>query len=130
MSVKVTGLNKLLGDLEKHLGEKAIEKITDRALLEGAKVFVAELKRQFETFKDDGYSIEEITIAGPVWENGKRIVKIHWRGPHGRYRIIHLNEWGTIQNPNPRGKGKVAIAMKNSEKAYIKAVKKAIESGL
>lgn len=130
MSVKVTGLNELLGDLEKRLGKQNMQKVSDRALMEGAKVFVAELKSQFEGFKDQGYSIEEITIAVPVWEGGKRIVKIHWRGPHERYRIIHLNEWGTVNNPNPPGKGAIAQTMRNCEKAYLRAVEHAVRMGI
>ena len=107
-----------MGDIEKNLGKKALEKVNDRALLKGAEIFVAELERQFETFKDKGYSKDEITIADPKWISGKRTVTIHWRGPHDRYRIIHLNEWGTVKNPNPPGKGKVAKAMRSAESAY------------
>src|SRR4051794_16680870 len=104
MSVKVTGFDQLLGDIEKNLGKKALEKVSDRALLKGAEIFVRELKTQIKTFSDgegysEGHTYDEITIAGPVWQAGKRIVKIHWRGPHERYRIIHLNEWGTVKNP-------------------------------
>lgn len=130
MSVKVTGLSELLGDLEKRLGKQNMQKVSDKALLAGAKVFVAELERQMETFKDQGYSIEEIDIFGPIWEAGKRIIKIRWRGPHERYRIIHLNEWGTVQNPNPKGKGAIARAMRNCERAYLQAVERAVRMGI
>ncbi|UOQ85691.1 hypothetical protein [Gracilibacillus salinarum] len=130
MSVKIKGLNNLLSDLENKLGKQAMQHISDKALVEATDEFVKELKREFETFKDTGASIEEITVKGPVWENGSRIMKVHWRGPHDRYRIIHLNEWGTINNPNPDGKGAIARALKNSEKAYRNAVKKALKGGV
>lgn len=130
MGFEFKGVDKVLNELEKRLGKQAMQRISDKALKDAAKVFVEELKRQFETFKDTGASIEEITVTGPVWEGGIRVIKVHWRGPKGRYRIIHLNEWGTIQNPNPRGKGAIARAMKNSEQAYRNAVKRALESGL
>ena len=107
-----------------------MQKISDKALLEAANEFVKVLKQEFESFKDTGASIEEITITGPIWEKGVRIVKVHWKGPHNRYRIIHLNEWGTINNPNPAGKGAIARALKNSESAYSNAVKKALRGGL
>lgn len=124
MSVEVEGLHIVLKQLEDKLGKQNVQRITDKGLKEAAEVFVKELKRQFESFKDTGASIEEITITGPYTdESGNRVIKIHWRGPKGRYRIIHLNEWGTIKNPNPRGKGAIARAMKNSEKAYREAIK-------
>jgi len=129
MSVNVTGLNKLLADLEKRLGKSKMQTISDDALKKGAKVFVQELKSQFEYFKDTGASIDEITISDPTWIGGIRTIKIHWRGPHDRYRIIHLNEWGTVKNPNPKGKGAIARAMRNSEKAYLKAVEDAVRRG-
>ncbi|MGG0305983.1 hypothetical protein ABEY43_07495 [Priestia megaterium] len=130
MSVQIKGLNKLLADLEKRLGPDKIRNISDHALKEGARVFVEELKAQFELFKDTGASIDEITISEPMTIGGVRTIKIHWRGPDNRYRIIHLNEWGTVKNPNPRGKGAIARAMRNAENAYKAAVKEAVRRGV
>ncbi|YBV92774.1 hypothetical protein M1D53_11495 [Bacillus sp. PK9-021] len=130
MSVQIKGLNKLLADLEKRLGPDKIRNISDHALKEGARVFVEELKAQFELFKDTGASIDEITISEPMTIGGVRTIKIHWRGPNNRYRIIHLNEWGTVKNPNPRGKGAIARAMRNAENAYKAAVEEAVRRGI
>ncbi|USK48869.1 hypothetical protein LIT38_20380 [Bacillus sp. CMF12] len=130
MSVNITGLNTLIDELERRLGQDRMQAISDRALKEGAKVFVRELRLQFEHFKDTGASIDEINISEPMWVRGKRIIKVHWRGPKGRYRIIHLNEWGTVKNPNPRGKGAIARALRNAEEAYRNAVREALERGI
>ncbi len=130
MSVNITGNSQLLRQLEQHLGEQRIQQISDRALLAGADVFVRELKQQFETFKDTGESIEEITISEPMTVSGVRTVNIHWKGPKGRYRIIHLNEWGTVNNPNPRGKGAIAKAMRSAADAYRNAIKEEIRRGV
>ncbi len=135
MGVKVTGQRKVLGDLEKRLGKQTMQRISDKALTEGAKVFVKELQEQVKTFSDGkgyskGYTFEEITVSEPMWVGGVRTIKIHWRGPHDRYRIIHLNEWGTVNNPNPRGKGAIARAMRNAENAYRRVIKEAIRRGI
>lgn len=130
MGVKVTGQKKLIAELERRFGKVNMQRITDAALSEGARVFVAELRRQFASWKDTGASYDEIMISKPMTVGGSRIIKIHWRGPKNRYRIIHLNEWGTVNNPNPRGKGAIARAMRNAEKEYIRAVRKAIERGI
>lgn len=135
MGVKVTGQRKVLGDLEKRLGKQTMQRISDKALTEGAKVFVKELQSQVRTFSDGkgkskGYTYDEITISEPMWVNGVRTIKIHWRGPHDRYRIIHLNEWGTVNNPNPRGKGAIARAMRNAENAYRRVIKETIRRGI
>lgn len=130
MSVKIRGMKKLMDDLERHYGKVKMQIVVDQALRAGAKVFVEELKQQLETFKDEGYTLEEVTISEPFTLNGVRTIKIYWKGPHKRYTIIHLNEWGTIKNPSPRGKGKIAIALRNSEREYGRVVRKAIREGL
>lgn len=130
MSVEIKGLDRLLNDLENRLGKQALQRISDKALRNAAEVFKNELIRQFETFKDTGASIREITLSDPYWEGGVRTIKVFWSGPDERYRIIHLNEFGTVKNPNPRGKGAIARAMRNSEKAYQNAIRRAIERGI
>lgn len=130
MSVKVTGQKQLLAELEKRFGEQGMQRISDEGLKAGAEIFVKELKSQFRSFKDTGYSIDDTSISEPMWVGDKRTIKVHWNGPHGRYRIIHLNEWGTVNNPNPKGKGAVARSMRNAESAYRKAIKQAIERGI
>ena len=135
MSVKVTGQKKLMADIEKHLGKATMQKVTDAALIAGAKVFVKELRIQVKTFSDktgysEGHTYDEITITKPYTKSGVRMVSVHWRGPKDRYRIIHLNEWGTVQNPNPRGKGKIAAALRNAEKAYRSTIIQHLRRGI
>lgn len=135
MGVEIKGLKELERELEKRFGKQNVQRISDEALKAGAKVFVKELQEQVKTFSDgkgysEGYTLEEITVSEPMWVGGVRTIKIHWKGPHGRYRVIHLNEWGTVKNPNPRGKGAIARAMKNAEFAYRKAIMEAIRRGL
>ncbi|MFH0070537.1 hypothetical protein [Peribacillus sp. NPDC056705] len=130
MSVKIHGEKAVMAELEKRLGKVKAQQLSDKALKQGAHVFIKELKSQFQSFKDTGASINEMTISEPMWVSGVRTIKIHWRGPKDRYRIIHLNEFGTVQNPSPRGKGAIARAMRNAESAYRSAIKKAIREGL
>ncbi len=130
MSVEVNGLDQLLKRLEKELGEKATQRISDKALKEAANVFKRELEQQFSSWQDEGHSLEEITLSDPYSEGDARTIKVYWQGPHDRYRIIHLNEFGTVKNPNPAGKGAIARALRNSEKAYHNAIRRAVERGL
>src|SRR5699024_4897225 len=126
----------LLKELDQKFDKKRIEKITDDALTKGALVFGMELRRQLRTFSDGtgyskGYTLDELTISPPGHgTGGNRSIRVFWRGPHQRYRIIHLNEWGTIRNPRPRGKGKIAKAMKLSQKPYGKAVREEIRRSI
>ena len=131
---RLKGLKELEQELEKRFGKQNAQRISDEALKAGAKVFVEALTFEFATTPHKGYSegatIDEITISDPVTINGVRTVRVHWRGPDGRYRIIHLNEFGTINNPNPPWKGVIARTMQKAERAYRNAIKEAIERGI
>ncbi|WHY15751.1 hypothetical protein QNH16_08965 [Peribacillus frigoritolerans] len=130
MSVKIKGEKMLIAELERRLGKMKVQQVSDKALKQGAQVFIKELKYQFASFKDTGASIEEMTISEPMWVSGVRTIKVYWKGPKSRYRIIHLNEFGTVKNPNPRGKGAIARAMRSAESSYREAIKKAIKEGV
>src|SRR5699024_5801281 len=126
LNVKVNGVEEVNRELERRLGGKSMERILDKALLAGAAVVKKELERNFESFKDTGASKDEITISKPMTLNGTRTVVIYWSGPKKRHTIIHLNEFGTIKNPSPRGKGAVERALRAGQAEYLRVVKKEI----
>lgn len=137
MGIRVEGLNELLGKLDDKLGKKQMQRISDEGLKRAADVFVRELKTNVRRFSrrgitkySKGYTYDEITVSEPMWVDGKRTIKVYWQGPHRRYAIVHLNEWGTVRQPNPPGKGAIALSLKNSEKAYHEAIRQALMEGL
>lgn len=129
MTVKLKGLKEIERALERKYGRQKMKKISDEALLAGGQVIVEAIKKSFESFKDTGASIDEVTLSRPYSLNSVRTIKIHWKGPDGRYRIVHLNEFGTIKNPNPRGKGAIDRALRSGRDAYFKIVKRHLEKG-
>lgn len=136
MAVKVYGVDKLIKELDARFSKSRMDAIVDEALTNGALVLGMELRRQLATFSDgtgwsEGYTLDELTISEPdARGGGNRSIRIYWKGPHSRYRIVHLNEWGTIRNPNPRGKGKIAKALELSKKAYGQTIRDTIRRNL
>lgn len=132
IDIKMTGVNELLEELDRRFGKENMDRISDAALLKGAEVFVKELKASIGTSGKyaKGWTVEDTSIEGPVYIGGTKVVKVHWNGDHGRYRIIHLNEWGTVKIPNPPRKGAIARAMRNAENAYREAIKQAVLEGI
>lgn len=131
MSVEVKGVHQMFREIGEQYGEIKMLKAQDKALNKGAKYFMSVLKANFEVFRDTGASIHEITKTEPYTIHGKtRMVKVHWHGSMNRYAIVHLNEWGTIKNPNPRGKGTIARTMFMTEKPYREIVKQSLEGDL
>lgn len=129
MTVKLKGMKELERALERKYGRQKMKKISDEALLAGGQVIVEEIKKSFESFKDTGASIDEVTLSKPYSLNGVRTIKVHWKGPEDRYTIIHLNEFGTVKNPNPDGKGSIDRALRSGRDTYFKIVKRHLEKG-
>lgn len=136
MGVKIYGVEPLVRDLERLFGKSNIAHVVDEALISGSLIFAMELRRQLRTFSDGrglskGYTFDELTLTAPEkGKSGSRAITVYWRGPHQRYRLIHLNEWGTLRNPKPNGFGRIAVAMENARLPYGRAVRDAIRKGL
>lgn len=129
MTVKLKGLKEIEQALERKYGKQKMKKITDKALIAGGQVIIKEIQVNFQSFKDTGASIDEVTLSKPYSLNGVRTIKVHWKGPKDRYRIIHLNEFGTVKNPNPDGKGAIDRALRSGRDTYFKIVKRELEKG-
>ncbi|OIS57422.1 hypothetical protein [Staphylococcus equorum] len=131
MSVEVKGTHNMLRQIEQKYGETQLLKAQDKALKLGSEYFVDVMKENFEIFRDKGASISEIVVTDPYYIHGKvRMVKVHWQGPMSRYAIIHINEYGSVRNPNPRGKGAIARTMFMTEKPYQQIINETLEGEL
>lgn len=122
LTVEVKGIEKVVAELNRKFSKEALDKITDKALIAGARVIKDELRKNFELFKDTGASRDEITISKPMILNGTKSILIYWSGPKNRWHIIHMNEFGTVKNPNPRGKGAIERSIKSGKKEYLRVV--------
>lgn len=128
LKVESHGMEEVMEYLENLEG--VAESVIDQALVAGAEVMAEKIKKHLWPFRDTAATVKEITVSEPFTENGVRKIKIHWRGPKNRYRIIHLNEWGTVRAPNPPAKGAIQRAMRAGESQYYRTLKSEIEKGL
>ena len=130
MTVTVKGDKEIIAYLEKKYGKSATKRITDFALTKGGQKVAQIIKNNMKSFKDTGESVEETTVSKPMTINGVRTVKIHWRGPKQRYRIIHLNEYGHFDRAgkwvNTAGKGVIENARREGRETYFRTVKEEI----
>lgn len=137
MGIKMSngGFNDLFRRIEAEIGEQKMLQITDVALQKGAEMIAKELENVFRTSSNkgfsDGHTADEVHIDKARFnKKGEREVVIRWRGPENRYRLIHINEWGTISNPNPPWKGNIANAMRRIEEEYRRILIRSIEGSL
>ena len=45
-------------------------------------------------------------------------------------RIIHINEYGSVHRPNPKGKGSIQRAIQSGRNEYFETIKNTIERSL
>ena len=132
MSVKVTGMDKVIKELERKLGS-GFEPLSKRGLKKAANMFVDVLKKELQSIKGPyrtGATVDEIDLHGPIKKNDAWTYVVRWRGDNDRYKLIHINEWGTVKNPNPPMKGAIARVLKNTEEKYYKILANEIRKGL
>lgn len=130
LKATIKGVDETISALDKRFSPSATLRMVDKALTAGAEVIKKEIEKSFQSFKDTGASIDEISISKPMTLNGKRTIMIYWSGPKKRYTIIHLNEFGTIKNPNPRGKGALDRAMRAGRAEYFRVLKSEIAGAI
>ena len=130
LKIDIKGVGETIAELEKRFGKMNMDRAVDTALTAGAGVIKSEIEKNFEGFKDTGASKDEITVSKPMTLQGKRTVVIYWSGPKNRYTIIHLNEYGTIKNPNPAGKGAIESAMRAGRAEYFRVLKREIAGAI
>lgn len=127
MTVTVKGDKEIITYLEKKFGKSATKRITDYALTKGGQKVVQIIKNNMKSFEDTGESVSETSLSKPMTIGGVRTVKVHWKGPKQRYRIIHLNEYGHFDRSgkwvNTSGKGVIEKAMREGRETYFKTVK-------
>lgn len=127
MTMTLKGDKEIIAYLETKYGKSATKRITDFALTKAGNKVVSIIKGNMKSFEDTGESVEETTLSKPMTIKGVRTVKIHWRGPKQRYRIIHLNEYGHYDRSgkwiNTAGKGVIENAMREGRETYFRTVK-------
>lgn len=127
------GVNETLRAMENRLGDKKVRSIARKAINSGAEIVEKKLQTDMLVFKDKGYTIDEVVRKNATYRNYKTEAEIGWNGPHQRYRIIHLNEWGYTRNGRqikPRGFGVITKSLKNSEPLYFETVASEVKRNL
>lgn len=125
MSVELKGLEELQKAItDSYSGTKA-KQIRKQAINAGGDRMVEQLKKNFDVFKDTGYSEEEIIRTDARTKGNVEELKIGWNGPHGRWRLIHLNEFGYTRKGKqytPKGFGVIQKTVEQTKEEYLQTV--------
>lgn len=129
---EIKGFEEVESLLKGMKGEQ-LEAVEKNALKNASPIIKDAIKANLETFKDKGYTVEELTLGNPVKTDEGYKVRIGWKGKHNRYAIVHLNEFGYSKNGktyHPRGLGKIELAYNNSKNKYMVELKNEIKKGI
>lgn len=139
MSVSYQGFPEIQRRLKAMLTPKELNKLTDKALVKGAKVVSDEIAKNIDKSQLGNYSTgataKEMVVGKPVSSNSRRVVRVGWNGPLERYRIVHLNENGYTRDgrfygPQLKGYKQIEKAIESTKEEYLKVVRKEMTKGL
>lgn len=125
MSFDIKGLEQLQKAITNAYSGPAAKRIKKDALNAGGDVVVEQLKKNFASFKDTGYSQDEIMRTDARTRSDVEELKIGWNGDHGRWRIVHLNEFGYTKmgkQYTPKGFGVIQKTLDQTKDDYLRTV--------
>lgn len=131
VGVKLEGLKEFESELNRLFSPARVERIVDKALVAGGRKMLHMIKQEQAKYREAGATVSEATLSDPMTVAGKRIVKIHWRGPNRRYAVIHLQEQGFYNKDgtfnSPDSKGALQRVVIEGQKTYAKTVRDEIQ---
>lgn len=89
VGVKLEGLKEFEQELNMLFSPERVQRIIDKALVAGGRKMVHMIKQEQAKYRETGSTVSEATLSDPMTVAGKRIVKVHWRGPKNRYAVIY-----------------------------------------
>lgn len=126
MSVKVTGVEQMMVEIRKRVGEVSTNQ-SKEALEKGGHLVYKKMQSGMAYFRDTGATLDEMQISNIQTSRGDIKLFIYWQGPKGRFRLIHLNEKGYTRRGrfySPRGRGAIARSIAKAEGPYFDTVRK------
>lgn len=125
MSIEIRGINELENAIAAAYSGAKARKIRKDAINAGGDAVMGQLKKNFEAFKMSGYSEQEIMRTDARTKSDIEGLQIGWNGPHDRWRLIHLNEFGYTRGGKqytPRGFGVIQKTIEQTKKEYFDTV--------
>lgn len=131
------GLDELINKLDHIDDDPKFKNALKKAVEKGAQHIAKSVQSSLDSVSDRGYSkgytANEIQVTRASIANGRIGVKIHWNGPHERYKIVHLNEFGYSKDGktyHPPMFGKIKAGIDSSEKEALNIVKTEVQKGV
>lgn len=135
MTVEIKGLDTVIKMMEQELGDRKVRRIVNKTMNDAGDEFKEGLAKAVSSYSNGskestGATAEEVVRGRASKRGGTHSVKVGWRGPKQRYRLVHLNEFGYVRGGkrhSPRGVGVIRKYIDVSGKEFILNVRKGLE---
>lgn len=127
---KLVGVDELLANMERKLGEDKVRRVTNKALRETAKEIEPDFKKAISSYRDTGATVNAIVVSGVSRASGVPTVKLGFgKGHPSRWQLVHLNELGYARNARPRGFGVIRRFSDQLESVYPETIQSHLRAG-
>lgn len=130
---QITGIKELEKAINEAYSGARARRIRKDALNAGGDLVTEELKKNFESFKDTGASMDEIVRTNAKSRNDIEELAIGWNGPRERWRLVHLNEFGYTKKGKqytPAGFGVISKTIQDTQEKYFSTVSERMKKSL
>lgn len=127
---KLVGVQSLLANMERKLGEGKVNRVVNKALRETAKEIEPDFKEVISGYRDTGATVEAVVVSGVSRASGVAQVKLGFgKGHPTRWQLVHLNELGYAKNPSPRGFGVIRRFSDQLQTTYPERIQAHLKAG-
>lgn len=124
---KLRGMENVIREMEKQLGEAKVNRIVNKALKETGKIIEPEFKSAVSVYKDTGATVSSVVTSGVRRDMAIPSIKLGFTSP--RWQLVHLNEMGYAKNPSPRGYGVIRRFSNQLEGVYPQLLTPKLKEG-
>lgn len=131
MTSTITGVNEIIRNLESKLGPAKTNRVVNKALRNARQQVYDDVKSATATYMDTGATNAEVVKSGVKGASkGIKTIEVGFNGPKGRWRLVHLNEFGYTRygrNYHPRGFGKLQEVVDKTETSILPKMQSDLE---
>lgn len=124
---KLRGLEEVVKNMEKKLGESKVNRVVNKALKETSEIIEPEFATAVSVYKDTGATVSSVVTSGVRRDMGIPGIKLGFTSP--RWQLVHLNELGYSRKPSPRGYGVIRRFSSQLEGIYPHLIEPKIKEG-
>lgn len=130
MTVEIKKLDEVLKNMEDKLGQRKVSRIVNKTLNDAGEEFKEGLAEAVSSYQDTGATVDEVTRGRSSRRGGDYSLRVGWRGPKKRYKLVHLNEFGYVRwgrRYSPRGLGVIRNYIDSATQSYTAEVSRGLE---